>query len=389
MYCSECGKEIPAESKFCYYCGTKIANNNINVVQNTAGFTYKNQEELEQDEREGIRIYLHDILALEFSINKLKRELSATKNNIIIHDYWYFWKSYKLNPPIYNQTYGDSRQIFSTAYLSYSYQQNKYYMNLYDQYCGKLHLYDNSGNSVNHQYGKPGGGWEIVLDKETRRKMITLPVFKKKLFSKDLVLINGNETYWDNHLNYSNNYCVEAFAQIKTIIEQFEDQVHKNERSYQQQLPVYRRKIQQIEQEISEAERILTNLYNVNLIPKKYRNIGCIYFIYDFYASSKTPLDNIFLHMDLDKIQTQLNTVIYNQQKIILQQAIIIAQNKEMILQNKKLFNKLSDVQGDMANMNQKLDSIQESGRETSKWSRIAALNAEACAWFSAANYLK
>ena len=93
--------------------------------------------------------------------------------------------------------------------------------------------------------------------------------------------------------------------------------------------------------------------------------------------------------MDLDKIQTQLNTVIHNQQNIILQQAIIIAQNKEMILQNKKLFNKLSDVQGDMANMNQKLDSIQESGRETSKWARIAALNAEACAWFSAANYLK
>lgn len=389
MYCSECGKEIPAESKFCYYCGTKIANNNIGVVQNTAGFTHKNKEELEQDEREGIRIYLHDILALEFSINKLKRELSAVKNNIIIHDYWYFWKAYNLNPPIHNQLYGDSRQIYSTAYLSYSYQLNKYYMTLYDQYDRKGRFCDNSGKTVNHQYGKPAGGWEIELNQETRNKLLTLPVIKKKMFSKEPILVNREELYWSAHVLWSTNYSVEAFSQIQVIIEQFEDQVQKNERSYQQQLPVYRRKIQQIEQEISEAERILTNLYNVNLIPKKYRNIGCIYFIYDFYASSKTPLDNIFLHMDLDKIQTQLNTVIHNQQNIILQQAIIIAQNKEMILQNKKLFNKLSDVQGDMANMNQKLDSIQESGRETSKWARIAALNAEACAWFSAANYLK
>lgn len=26
MYCSECGKEIPSESKFCYFCGAKVVN---------------------------------------------------------------------------------------------------------------------------------------------------------------------------------------------------------------------------------------------------------------------------------------------------------------------------------------------------------------------------
>jgi len=262
-------------------------------------------------------------------------------------------------------------------------------MNLYDQYSGKLCLYDDSGNTVNHQYGKPGGGWEIVLDQDTRKKLFTLPVTKKKWFAEYPTLINKDEVYWSFHIIHSTNYFMEAFAQFKSIIEDFETQVQNKERYYQKQLPVTKRKIQQIENDISKAENIRDELYNLNIIPKKFRKLGCVYFIYDFYASSNTPLDNIFLHVDLDKIQSQLNTVIHNQQNSILQQAIMIAQNKEMMLQNQRLFNKLSDMHGEMANMNKKLESIQESGNETSKWSRIAALNAEACAWLSAANYLK
>lgn len=389
MYCSECGKEIPGESKFCYYCGAKVANSNFSVVQKTAKIAPKNQEELEQNEREGIRIYLHDILSLEFSINKLKEELSLAQNDEIIYDYWYYWKGYNLNPPIQNQVYQDSRQIYSVAYLSYSYSKKQYYMTLYDQYTRKICLYDDTGNEVNHQYGKPGGGWQIILDQETRKKLFTLPVTKKKLFAEFPTLINKDEVYWSFHIIHSTNYCMEAFAQFKTIIEDFETQVQNNELYYQKQLPITKEKIQQIENDISKAENIRDELYKLNIIPKKFRDLGCVYFIYDFYSSSNTPLDNIFLHVDLDKIQSQLSTVIHNQQNSILQQAIMIAQNKEMMSQNQRLFNKLSDMHGEMANMSKKLESIQESGNETSKWTRMAALNAEACAWLSAANYLK
>lgn len=262
-------------------------------------------------------------------------------------------------------------------------------MNLYDQYAGKVCLYDDMGNEVNHQYGKPGGGWMITLDQETRKKLFTLPVTKKKWFSEFPTLVNKDEVYWSLHIIHSTNYCMEAFAQFKSIIEDFETQVQNNELYYQKQLPITRGKIKRIEYDLSKAEKILNDLYNVDIIPKKYRNLGCVYFIYDFYASSNTPLDNIFLHVDLDKIQLQLNTVIHNQQKTILQQATMIAQNKEMLSQNQRLFNKLSDMQRDTANMNRKLERIQEGGNETSKWTRLAALNSEVCAWISIANYLK
>ena len=93
------------------------------------------------------------------------------------------------------------------------------------------------------------------------------------------------------------------------------------------------------------------------------------------------PLNNVFLHLDLDKIQSELDTVINNQRDSVLQEAIIISQNDEIISQNQKVFNELSD-------MNTTLDNIRESDIETSKWARIAALSADTCAWISLANYI-
>ena len=151
-------------------------------------------------------------------------------------------------------------------------------------------------------------------------------------------------------------------------------------------MPELKKEIGDIERELSDAKRILTNLYGVNLIPAKYRNIGCAYFIHDFFSTSTVPLNNVFLHLDLDKIQSQLDTVIKNQRDIILQQAIIISQNEEMIAQNQRLFEELSDMN---KTVNATLDSIQERSNETSEWARIAALNAETCAWISFANYIR
>lgn len=57
-----------------------------------------------------------------------------------------------------------------------------------------------------------------------------------------------------------------------------------------------------------------------------------------------------------------------------------------MIAQNQRLFEELSDMNRTVSST---LSSIQESSNETSEWARIAALNAEACAWFGLANYIK
>ena len=55
-----------------------------------------------------------------------------------------------------------------------------------------------------------------------------------------------------------------------------------------------KREIEEIEKELSDAKRILANLYEMNLIPSKYRNIGCAYFIHDFFSTSSVPLKQCF-----------------------------------------------------------------------------------------------
>lgn len=247
---------------------------------------------------------------------------------------------------------------------------------------------DINGNRVNHQLGNPCNNYYgDVLDAKMRARLCTPPILEKKLFSGSHIITNSDSTYWRSVEQVVNNKDqLEVFSQVKSCIERFEMMVRDREKRYQEGLPGLKAEIAAISKELSDAKRILNDLYEVNMIPTKYRNIGCAYFIYDFFSTSNVPLNNVFLHLDLDKIQSQLDTVIKNQRDIILQQAIIISQNKEIIAQNQELFEELSDMN---KTMHDDLGSIRQSSDETSEWARIAALNAEACAWIGFANYIR
>lgn len=244
------------------------------------------------------------------------------------------------------------------------------------------------GNRVNHQFGNPCHSYygTCELDQNRRDRLCTPPVLEKKSFSNQYVLTNSNSTCWSAELVNANRDQLEVFTQIKPIIEQFGMMVSEHEKHYYEGLPRLKAEIAVISKELSEAKRIREDLYDMNIIPGKFRSLGCAYFIYDFFSTSNVPLDNVFLHLDLDKIQSQLDTVIKNQSDIILQQAILISQNEEIIAQNQQLFKELSDMS---RSVNTTLSSIQESSNKTSEWARIAALNAETCAWIGFANYIR
>ena len=387
MYCSQCGKQIADTSKFCSFCGARVDNCSEIDERVFTEKSFVDQRKLEQDVRKGTLIYLHDVLSMEFSVNTLEHALRMKLSSISIHDDCFFWERFLFKHPI-KGFFDIFSQEFSSPeiglYLSYSYRLNKYYY-MFDE-GDTPYFTDIYGNRVNHSLGNPCHGTS-ELDQNKRDRLCTPPILEKKLFSNKYVLANKESTYWRSleHV-ISNKDQLEVFAQVKPIIEQFEIMVSEREKRYQEGLPRLKAEIASISKELSEAKRIREDLYNMNIIPGKFRSIGCAYFIYDFFSTSNVPLDNVFLHLDLDKIQSQLDTVIKNQSDIILQQAIIISQNEEIISQNQQLFKELSDMN---RSVNTTLSSIQESSNETSEWARIAALNAEACAWISLANYIK
>lgn len=390
MYCCQCGKQIPDNSKFCSFCGARVDNQSMGDNNESIEKPLVDQQRFEQDVRKGTLIYLHDILSMEFSVHKLQRQLKLAKDPIIIHDDWFYWKCYNLSLPI---LWYDHRP-YTKLYLCYSYKQNIYYFSFESRDITTF--YDHNGREVHHRLGKPGYNLS-VMDQNTRDKLCTLPVFKKKIFS-GLELMNSDSVYFGGHSgviyqNIERYGNLDWFAQIKQIIEQFEISVRQREERYQKNLPILKGKIQDIKEELENAKRIRDDLYSLNIIPSKYRNIGCAYFIYDYFSTSNTPLNTVFLHLDLDKIQSQLDTVIKNQENSMLQQAIIISQNEELIAQNQQLFEELSNmnqnVSNSLGNINATLGTINENSFETSKWARIAALNAETCAWISFSNYIK
>ena len=241
--------------------------------------------------------------------------------------------------------------------------------------------------------------YRAKLDQKTRQRLCIIPEYKKKRFG-DPVLINYDSIYSAGDArNIDRNmrqYGTAAWTQFRTIFEDFEKRVQRYEDKYQKNLPDTLKQMDEIKAEIKAAQEIRDDLYSLNVIPSKYRNLGCMYFIHEYFSTSVTPLNTVFLHLDLDKIQSQLNTVIKNQEKTILQQSIMISQNEEIISQNTQMFHELSNMNQNLGSMNSKLQSIDaslgsiyESSIETAQWAQIGALNARTCAWISCANYLE
>lgn len=372
MYCIECGKQIPDQSKFCCFCGSTVVNCMEPNCHTPKESCMPDVVTTDKKERQGTQIYLNDILSIEFAINKLEHELNVAKSPIILHDYWFYSECFQLQYPL--QAYEEN---LTRLNLTYSHYYQKYYYLFLNPY-ERITYYDHSGHTQTDQHGKPCRA--IELDPITRQKMCTLPKYKKKLF-RGYILENASEIYpW--HYRQS----VECVSQIRNCIEQFEAMVSQREHEYQTNLPLYNKKIDELEQELAKAKDIRDDLYGMDIVPNKFRNLGCAYFIYDFFSSSNTSLDKVFLHLDLDTIQTQLSTIIENQRDAFIQRSIMISQNDEIIAQNRQLFDELSNMN---QNMNRNLSSIRESSIETAHWARIGALNAEATAWLSAANYLK
>ena len=114
--------------------------------------------------------------------------------------------------------------------------------------------------------------------------------------------------------------------------------------------------------------------YSANIIPQQYRNIHAVWFIHDFITTSSETLSSALLHCDLDEIKQKLDTIIEQQKEIIINQSVMMAQNEELISQNQQTLNKLA--------------SIETNTAKAGQYAKIAANNAEACAWIGIAKYI-
>lgn len=163
------------------------------------------------------------------------------------------------------------------------------------------------------------------------------------------------------------NLNVEYEIDRKNDIKRVEQEtIQKNELNRQLNLLI---------EEIEKTDNLLADAYSINIIPSKFRNIYASYFLYDYISTSASSLNEALLHCDLDTIQQQLETVIQQQEEMIMELARSNALNEQLIAQNNQMLNHAIQTESNTA--------------LAAQYTKAAATNTSVTACIQMSEYLK
>lgn len=352
MFCYKCGYQIPDDAQFCSKCGAAQSTNATMMTSNT-------QPESKDLDREAIKIYLSNILALECMKVKLNNDYCEAEKKLKYEDENNYIQCFPI----------------SNGYIWLAYHDGKVHIGAFNdgdyggaytgEFLNREHMTDGKG-FVKYVWGQEVINhrgrfyWGIVDDN-------SLPTIKSSSFWWD---IGGNNMLQQKFRQSSaRDSFLELYSQFKqTAPQQYQDNLEKI-------IKPLKNRVAGISDEWKKADKLLQEAYSVNIIPQQYRNIYAIWFIHDFINTSNESLTTALLHCDLDEIKQKLDTIIEQQREIIINQAVLMAQNAQMIEQNQQTLNRLA--------------GIEQNTERASQYAQIASNNAEACAWIGMANYIK
>jgi hypothetical protein len=130
--------------------------------------------------------------------------------------------------------------------------------------------------------------------------------------------------------------------------------------------------ISEINTEIDEISNQLEQAYSANIIPRPFRNIQGIYYLYDYLSTSNQSLSEALLQCNLEAIKNKLDNVIKQQGEYIIQQA---QANAALYEQNQSILNSLIDLNSKADDLNSKADSIASNTSMAAKYAQISATN--------------
>lgn len=122
---------------------------------------------------------------------------------------------------------------------------------------------------------------------------------------------------------------------------------------------------------LAEAQQLRTQLYNVNVIPSKYRNAYAAYYLYDYFNTSREDdLTQVLQTMLLEEIIKRLDKVIEQQENIIIGQqrtmAMMEQQNKETEQHRRSVMNHIAKIEQNQEQQTDYLQMIEAHERTTS-----------------------
>lgn len=351
MFCFNCGHQIPDDALYCSKCGTA---QNVNV---TSISTSSHTESKDLD-REAIKIYLSNILALECMKAKLTEERNETEANFIYEK---------------NNNYIE-RVSIPYGYVWLAYHDGKYHVGAFrehgdgaytGEYLNRDGMLDGEG-FIKYVWGQGvvvhNGEfyWGIIDDQ-------SFPIIKKTSFWWDV----GGGNILEQKLRQAS--ARDGFLKAYEKFQYTAPQIYQ--KNLVEKINPLNQQLSEVECELDKANELLQKAYDINIIPKKFRTIHAVWFIHDFVTTSNETLSTALLQCKLDDIEQKLDKIIEQNNRIIIQNAINNSQNTQILQQNQQMLTHLA--------------SIENNTEKAAQYAEIASNNAEACAWISAANYIK
>ena len=348
MFCYQCGQKLPDDAEFCFKCGVSQNRNEGDVydgVQKEKNTGYSN---------DALKIYFSDLLTLECIKSRLQAKLdnltekieNATRNN--------YYKCY-----VYTDWKGNQKYLhlwYDGKEIKFPAHRDNY--GIYNGYSVSVHY------ELNYDYNAPWFGvvseW-FSIEKELRLFETVWKYKESPMFFSFL----GPSIKEDSQMKYFCSQHLLGFKEEAPI--EYQKTLDKIE--------VMKKQYEEIKNEYEYANRLLTKEYDVNILPKQFRDIYAVYYLCDFINTSNETLAMALLNYNLDIIKQKLDQIIEQQQEMIINQALMMAQNEKIMVENKKQLRYLS--------------SIEKNTDRATQYAQIAANNAEACAWIGLANYIK
>lgn len=314
MFCHNCGYELSGETNFCPNCGNKT----IFLEKKKENTDTLNKDTSRTDRnREVIIRYLYNLRALEVAKEKLKKELAENTE-----------KCKQLGVP----------QLFTKPKF-----KNRNTILLY----GILSFVF--------------AAFMVFISCVHKSGLLTVTAIISLIISVFYIVY-----YSSKQINYNREYS--SYANSVSIDRKRVEQELNEKKKIE-------KKTEGIKKELNEAEDILEKSYCINIIPKQFRDIYSIIYLYEYLSTSQESLQSALLHYNLEEIKTKIDEVIRQQSEIILQQAIQTAHLEVIENQNTRILKHAAETEQNTA--------------LAAQYAQIAANNAEACAWINLAQYIK
>ncbi len=293
MFCSNCGKEISNNQKFCCHCGAEN-NSNAASVGNQAIINRSHSSPVVTNHvntifnRNVLINYLNNLQTLEFAKHKLNQE----KRNI----------EYRIDSLCIPQSVGyvsileDCGPFLGLAGLAVVVFLIALWINSGLKSDGFLSIFDN----------------------------LLGPIITFLMFAAVVVAIGSIIFAIGTYISLSREVRVNT---------QNEENRLEAERVEKERLTSI---LPLVENDLTKTCDLLDAAYGINIIPAKYRNIYAAYFLYEYISTSAVSLNEALYHCDLDEISKKLDTIIEQQQEIIMELARSNALNEQIVRQNEE-----------------------------------------------------